>query len=188
MDKVKLKLAILASFSMLTHASFASVYCPQGGGFLKVGMSKPQVIQACGQPTSKTKTEGFSTRNVATKQLFYKVGRLPGGFGTTRNIRPTNTGLITMMITVTANKVDSITLNGAPTNGVTICKSGPFKIGSSLSDVLRACGQPSVMNDSYKSISQNQQSEQETWIYKVSDYKPSLRLTFTNGILESIQN
>jgi outer membrane protein assembly factor BamE (lipoprotein component of BamABCDE complex) len=171
---------------LISNCSFASTYCPIQGGYIKVGMTIPQVMAACGKPIDVQKSRTFATRNVAIQQLIYRIGESTGGRGNV--VFPTDTNSGNLMFTISANKVESISLNGVDTKGTTMCPDTALQVGSSAQDVIDACGQPSIVNNSYKQISEgSQQIQQEIWTVSTGDYSPKLTLTFQNGILEKIQ-
>jgi hypothetical protein len=91
------------------------------------------------------------------------------------------------MITIVANKVRSINFNNSKVQGSSLCQSGSIKVGATLGQVINACGTPSYVNDSFQKISQGGVIKQEIWVIKTNDYSSNLRLTFNNGILQSIQ-
>lgn len=170
---------------LISNCSFASTYCPTQGGYIKLGMTMPQVMAACGKPIDVQKSRTFATRNVAIQQLIYRMDTTSGRGNVVFNTGTSNGNL---MFTISANKVESISLNGVDTKGTTMCPNTALQVGSSAQDVIDACGQPSIVNNSYKQISQgNQQIQQEIWTVSTGDYSPKLTLTFQNGILEKIQ-
>lgn len=169
-------------------AMAGDVYCPGGGGYIKVGMTQSQVIAACGQPSYKSKpTLVPNTRNVKVQQLIYDIGAGTAGRGNFQFEISPGGKTINLMVSIVANKVKSISLNNSTVNGATICPNGPFKVGDNVQQVLNACGQPISQNTSFEPIPQGTEAvKQEQWTIKTSDYGNTYKLTFKNGILESI--
>ncbi len=184
MTQIKKYLLLCASlWPILSHAT---TYCPTQGGYIKIGMTKSQVLRACGKPESVQKTKESDTRNVKVTQLIYGFSSTD----TTRGYAIISTGPkdLSLTVTIQAKKVSSISLNGQSTQGASICRNGAFKVGSPVSTVINACGQPSYTNQSFKTIAASSNLvEKEIWTIHTSPYSPKLTLTFKNGILESIQ-
>lgn len=190
-------LIIFAIALCIPSISKASTYCPSAGGYISPGMSIAQVQNACGSPTSTTKKQTYASRNIAVKQLIYNIRKAPVilGAGQIRPVVHDGTFSIplnapeqvSLMVTIIANKVSSISLNNSSTQGSSLCAGGTIQVGSSLGAVTSACGTPSYVNNSFQRSSQGTTVKEEIWMIKTNEYSPSLRLTFHNGILQSIQ-
>lgn len=185
---MKKVLLILSAWILITQSStaFATTFCSYGNSYLNVGMSMSDVKNACGAPLSKSKKKVFDTRNVAVQQLFYtfrSTSQKPNAFNSSNQAQ----NELNLMVSIIAQKVNGMSLNSNATQGVSVCPNGPIQIDSSLSSVLRACGQPNYVNTSYQKVSQNNVIEQEIWVIKASQYSNNITLTFSNGVLRSIQ-
>lgn len=177
----------IASFS-LSFSVFAaeSFYCPQNAGYINIGMTTDQVMAACGQPLSKQQLNRPVTQKVPMQQLmfnnqgsqtaFYGVWSVPVG---------TNSGA-QLEVDVIDNKVSAIRLNGNSSNAFSICGGRSIQVGDPVTSVYNACGNPSVVNNTFinQPIVSNQKPE--LWIYQPGQYQSPISLTFVNGKLQSI--
>lgn len=177
----------LLSLSMV-NAAQAATYCPSGGGYIKPGMTMAAVKKACGEPVQVQKRQVYKTRNIAVKQMIYRLGETVGGRGNVTFPLNTNRNNLTLMINIVAKKVNAISLNGSGVQGATVCSGGPIRVGSTQAEVLSACGTPDYTNHSYQETTQGDPIPQEIWTVKNGQYGASLTLTFNQGILESISN
>jgi hypothetical protein len=187
-----MKNALLALFAIISSGfafqAFAvdSMYCPQNHGYINLGMSPDQVIAACGQPLSKQQSKTPLMQKVPVLQLmynsqgaqkaFYGVWSLPVG---------TNSGA-QLQVDVINNKVSGVHLNGESANAFSICSGTMVQIGDPVGRVYSACGNPSLVNNTY--VNQPVQSNQppEVWTYQVDQFQAPFNLTFVNGKLQSI--
>ncbi|MCX7116074.1 MAG: DUF2845 domain-containing protein [Gammaproteobacteria bacterium] len=163
-----------------------SMYCPQNHGYVALGMSNSDVLAACGQPTHIEKSKTPLEVKVPMTQLiynsqgsgkaFYGVWTLPVGV----------TVGSTLEVDVVRNKVHSVRMNGAGNNAFSVCGGVAILVDDPVSKVYSACGNPSVVNDTYIKEKTKVPVYPETWTYAVP-YQPSFELTFVNGQLQSIQ-
>ncbi|KTD23738.1 Protein of uncharacterised function (DUF2845) [Legionella lansingensis] len=163
-----------------------SMYCPQGHGYINVGMTPAQVLSACGQPLNKQKSNTPFMQKVPVLQLmynnqgsqsaFYGVWSLPVG---------TNSGA-QLEVDIVDNKVSAVRINGASSNAFSLCGGSMIQVGDPVGKVYGACGNPSVVNNTF--INQPVQSNQkpEIWTYQVDQFQTPFSLTFVNGKLQSI--
>tara|TARA_B110000879_G_scaffold152199_1_gene197035 strand:- start:1208 stop:1771 length:564 start_codon:yes stop_codon:yes gene_type:complete len=180
----KLILHVLFIVSIMQcNTVMATIYCAHGSGYLKVGMSKNQVQQACGEPISQSKKKKYGTRNIAIKQLFYTLKKnTRSAYGPS-----SNTQTINIVVTIMNNKVTEINLGGNKTQAASVCANGTIQVGLPMSSITQACGTPSYINNSFKKISQGNLIEQEIWQIKTSQYGKNRTLTFSDDTLISIQ-
>lgn len=179
-------LSFLFPLALLSSNSFADTYCPSKGGYIKIGMTTDEVIQACGQPESVQKKRVYPTRNVAAQQLVYNFGEGTGGLGNMTFTTGTNYAG-SLMVNMFANKIKDITLNGKSVQGASVCPGGMIKVGDNANVVQNACGNPNIKNHSFQKIPNGKAVNEETWTIKSSDYGPTLTLVFYNGTLQSVK-
>lgn len=173
--------------------SAGATYCPEGHSYIQVGMTESQVIAACGQPISKTKSNQQVTNQVPVTQLIYTSTipnqPYPGIASTTLAPWSLPTGinnLYSIQFNIENNKVKSILVNNSGTNAMNICDGNSVKIGDPESNVYATCGAPDQTNKTYINEPIPGNNNTEVWIYQIDQYQPSIRLTFVNGSLESI--
>ncbi len=171
----------------------AATYCPGGHGYIQVGMTESQVIGACGQPISKTKSNQQVTNQVPVTQLIYTstipTQPYPGMASSVLATWSLPTGinnLYSIQFDIESNKVKSIHVNGSGTNAMNICDGNSVKIGDPESSVYATCGAPNQTNRTYINEPMPGNNNSEVWIYQIDQYQPSIRLTFVNGSLESM--
>ncbi|RMX03722.1 DUF2845 domain-containing protein [Legionella jordanis] len=163
-----------------------SMYCPQNHGYINLGMTPEQVVAACGQPLSKQQSRTPVMQKVPVLQLMYNnQGSATAFYGVWSLPVGTNSGA-QLEVDVINNKVSGIRLNGNNTNAFSICNGNMVQVGDPIGSVYAACGNPSVVNNTY--INQPIQSNQapEVWIYQADQYQTPFNLTFVNGKLQSI--
>lgn len=170
-----------------------SYYCPQRHAYVSVGMTQDQVISACGQPTAVRDNNSPVVQQVPVKQLIYSIlnqGAMYYYPGITPVYNmwslPSGSQGTSVEIDLIDNQVNNIKINGSDSNALSVCQGGRVQVGDSINAVYRACGAPSLINDTYvnKSIPANQKPQ--VWIYTIDAYQPSVSFTFVNGILKAI--
>ncbi len=173
--------------SLLPVQLFAadSYYCPQNMGYINPGMSQAKVVEACGQPVRKQKTDEPVTKKIPVTQLIYNNKGTDTAFYGTHNI-PVGSGGANLEVDVAYNKVVAIRINGSSSNSFSICDGSSVQRGDQISHVYNACGNPSVINNTF--VHQNVPGEQkkEIWVYQPDPYQAPVNLTFINGKLQSI--
>ncbi len=183
--------SFLLFFSTLAEAA-TSFYCPQNHAYINAGMTQDQVIQACGQPTSRADSRNPVTQQVPVTQLVYStINQGPPDFYP--GIQPlyemwslpSGSEGINVQVNLINNQVASISVNQAQTNGLSACKGGSFQIGDSIDAVFAACGSPNMINNTYINQAIPKSKNPQVWIYALP-YQPSVTLTFVEGILQSI--
>ena len=180
-------LVIMLCITSVSFANTNSMYCATKGGFIQLGMSMEQVIQACGEPINKSKILVPNMRKIKVIQLIYRISSMAGRDSYKYEFNPGGSTTFNLMITIVADKVSNISYNNANTNGASVCQNGPIAIGYTLAQVRQSCGDPDGINHSFQNIPQgNAPVKQETWSFKDGQYGKSFTLTFKNGILESI--
>ena len=181
------------AFSSMVYAA-DSFYCPQNHQYINVGMSQAQVLQACGEPSSKKSGANTVTQQIPVVQLIYSnlnsgaVDYYPGVNPIYRQWSlPSGSQGVTIQVNVIENKIASIALNQQSTNAVSACQGGSFQVGDDISAVTNACGSPSIVNNSYINKSVPKEMQPEIWNYNNLPYQPGVTLTFIQGVLQFIQ-
>ena len=162
-----------------------TVYCHKSGGYLKIGMSANEIKQLCGEPIHIQEKEAYLSDNVPQQQVVYSLNSVSTGTNNLQQDTPTEP--VKMIVTIVNRKVTSISIDGNATSAATICPGGIFKEGSQVDVVLNACGKPSYINHSYQKVIHSRKLiKNQVWTIKFNEYGPSHRLTFSDGILQSI--
>ncbi|MDP1601906.1 MAG: DUF2845 domain-containing protein [Legionella sp.] len=183
----------------VTWGANQAFYCPQRSGYINVGMTQSQVINACGQPLSKQQTNQPITQPVPVKQLiynrqgdnkaFYGVWALPIGTSNTGMLQPfggNSGGGAQLQVNIINNKISSILLNGNTTNAFSICGGSNIEIGDPMTSVYGACGTPSLVNSTFINQIVPSATRPEIWVYQPGQYQSPVSLTFVDGKLQSI--
>lgn len=184
-NRLLVSLGVL-SFSLNAMAGVQSYYCPENHGYINVGMTPDQVIAACGQPLSQQQATQPVTQKVPVQQLMYNNAGSPMAFYGVWQIPTGTSGGVQLQVNIVDNKVKTVNINGSGTNAFSVCGGTSIQVGDPVSKVYGACGNPSVVNNSY--INQPIQSNQkpQIWIYQAGQYQSPVTLTFINGKLQSI--
>lgn len=184
---------ILSLFSSAIFAGAASFYCPSNHGYINLGMTKDQVLSACGQPTSIEKSNRSLIQQVPVTQLIYtnlNQGAPYSGLDVTYQMWSLDSGStrVGMEVDIINNQVSSIEVNGQTENAMSVCGGTPIQVGDSADSVYDACGNPAMVNQTYikQPVKTDNRAKPETWVYILNDYGVSFRLTFLNDILQSI--
>lgn len=176
--------------AMIAHAT-DSMYCPQRQGYITVGMSQNQVINACGQPSIKRTSNNPVMKNTPVTQLIYSTlnrGAVYPGWTNVYNMwsLPSGSNGVTLQINIVDQKVADINLNGNSTNAISICRGTSIQKGDNVNKVYSLCGSPSLSNNTYISTPVPESEAPQVWIYQVNEYEAPFSLTFINGTLQSI--
>jgi hypothetical protein len=187
--------ALGLAFLPMAVFSLDSLYCPYKQGYLSIGMTDSQVLELCGPPIGKqTSSEIQVSEKIPETQLIYTTlnqGANPEFPGLTSYYTmwslPSGSQGTSLRFSVINNKVVSVDINGSGTNASTICGGVSVQTGDDISKVYSACGDPSLVNQTYikQPVSRNQNPQ--VWIYQFDQYQPTVRLTFINGKLQSIE-
>lgn len=189
---MKLKNIIPLAFCVTPTSLFAamdSYYCPQGHGYVKIGMSVDEVSAACGEPISRQDANKPVTSLVPVKQLIYNNQGTDTPYYWYNNYwaaLKTGSGGIQMEINVVDNRVKLIRVNSSNSNQATVCNGVNIRIGDSLARVYNACGSPSIQNNSYIQQIVTTTAKPQIWIYQLNMYQPKVTFTFADGRLYSI--
>ncbi|OGV27648.1 MAG: hypothetical protein A3F18_07670 [Legionellales bacterium RIFCSPHIGHO2_12_FULL_37_14] len=181
--------SFILCLSLILSASVAlavpSIYCPTNHAYISVGMTKDQVISACGKPTRKEESKEPYKKKIpmmqlmynsrGTQQAFYGVWTIPVGVTTGSSLE----------VDVVDNKVYSVQVNGEQSKAFSICKGIPITKGEPVSNVYNACGNPSTLNNTYIEKVEPNAPYPETWYYTFP-YQDSIRVTFVNDKLIGI--
>ncbi|MDI9817955.1 MULTISPECIES: DUF2845 domain-containing protein [unclassified Legionella] len=163
-----------------------SIYCPQNHGYINIGMTPNQVLASCGEPLSKQQSNRPVMQKVPVVQLIYNnMGSQSAFYGVWSLPVGTNSGA-QLEVDIINNQVKAVRVNGSDSNAFSICGGRMIQVGDPVGAVYGACGNPSLVNNTF--INQPLQSNQrpEVWIYQTDQYQTPFSLTFVNGKLQSI--
>lgn len=194
---VKLLRFFTFGFAFLPVATFAagSLYCPQKQGYISIGMTSDQVIQRCGQPmTKQNSSEIRVAEKIPVTQLIYTTlnqGAIYGYSGLTSYYTmwslPSGSNGTSLRFSIIDNKVTAVNINGSSTNAMSICDGVSIQIGDDANKIYSACGNPSLINETFINQPVPKKQNPEVWIYQINQYQPTIHLTFINGKLQSIE-
>ena len=178
-------------FIPLTGWAADSIYCPQRQGYINVGMTDSQVVNACGEPIVKQTSNQAVVERIPVTQLMYTTLNQGGTFPGVNNMYqrwslPSGSTGTSLTISIRNNRISGVSINGASTNAATLCGGINLQIGDMVNRVYSACGTPSLVNQTYINQPVPKSQHPERWIYQVNPYQPSFTLTFINGKLQSI--
>lgn len=170
-------------------------YCKQTAGMIRVGMSDSQVLNTCGAPASKNRRTQPAADKVPIQQWVYNRPGDSNSFVNPNVLK--GAGLVlqrvnndtSMMVTIKDGKVSSLNFEGGSVNSVSICPGFTIQKGTTAQQVSNACGPPSAINRTTQNVYTGRNETVETWVYLENPNIPSspqTRLTFKNGILQSI--
>jgi hypothetical protein len=100
---------------------------------------------------------------------------------------PSGSQGVSLSIDIINNKVKGITMNGSGTNAMSVCGGTSIQVGDDVNSVYSACGNPSLINNTFITKPVPNSAKPEVWIYQVNQYQPMFTLTFVNGQLQSIE-
>ena len=178
-------------FFPLAAMSASSMYCPQRQGYINIGMTDSQVLNACGQPIAKQTSSNAVVERIPVTQLIYTTLNQGGPYPGVNNMYqrwslPSGSTGTSLAFEIKNNLVSGVTINGSGTNAATICGGISLAIGDTVNKVYSACGSPSLVNQTYINQPVPRSQHPETWIYQVNPYQPSFTLTFIDGKQQSI--
>lgn len=185
-------LALSIALLPLIANSADSIYCPQNQGYISVGMTDSQVINACGTPISRSDSSVQVVMKIPETQLIYTTlnqgAVYPGltSYYTMWSLPSGSTGT-SLHVNIINNKVAGFTINGSSTNAMSICGGTSVQIGDDANRVYSACGTPSLVNNTFISQPVPKSQHPEIWVYQIDQYQSPISLTFVNGQLQSIQ-
>lgn len=185
------------SAALLPVASFAagSLYCPQGQGYINVGMTESQVIQRCGPPMTKQDSSQVQiAEKIPVTQLIYTTlnqGAIYGypGLSVYYNMwsLPSGSNGTSLRFSIVNEKVTAVDINGSNSNAMSICDGAKIQVGDDANKIYSSCGSPSLINETYINQPISKRQNPEVWIYQPNQYQPTIHLTFINGKLQSIE-
>lgn len=176
----------LICFSINVMAATQSYYCPENHGYINLGMTPDQVIAACGQPLSQQDSNQPIMQQVPVQQLMYNnMGSPKVFYGVWAIPTGTNSGA-QLQVNIVDKKVKSVNINGSSSNAFSVCGGVSIQIGDPVSKVYGACGNPSVVNNTFINQPLQSNTKPQIWIYQPGQYQSPITLTFVNGKLQSI--
>ncbi len=167
-------------------------YCPKNHGYVRIGMTEAQVLQNCGEPTSKEKSKRAAVEQVPVTQLIYSTlnpDPVYRGYELIYNTwsLPIGSGGNSLEVDVIDNKISAIRLNGNETNASSVCSNRSFAVGDLADKVFSACGSPSMTNKTFINRSVPGKAKPVTWTYYIDRYQPTFKLIFIDGTLRAIE-
>jgi len=184
-------LPIITLFISLPAIAANSFYCPGNHGYINIGMNTDQVIAACGNPSNIEQSKQALMQKIPVTELIYtnlNKGAVYSGLNSTYQMWsiPSGTTQVNLQVNVINNQVSSVQVNGQGGDAMSVCGGNPIQVGDSADSVYSACGSPTMVNQTYIKRSVEGNIKPVVWIYQLSPYQPSFRLTFLNGVLQSI--
>jgi hypothetical protein len=181
-------IALLATVPAMAASSF---YCPGNHGYINIGMNTDQIITACGQPTDIQQSKQALMQKVPVTELIYtnlNKGAVYSGLNSTYQMWsiPSGTTQVNLQVNIINDQVSSVQVNGQSGDAMSVCGGNPIQVGDSADSVYSACGSPTMVNQTYIKRSVQSNVKPVVWMYQSSPYQPSFRLTFLNGVLQSI--
>jgi hypothetical protein len=172
-------------------------YCPQNHGYISLGMTEAEVKAACGEPLTKEVSNKPLMQQVPMTQLIYNQMGAPKAFygiyqlpiGDSRFWQAPfgeNWGGATLQVNIVNNQVHSININGRTTNAFSICNGNMIKVGDPAGSVIHACGDSSLINNTYINEPIPSKEKPQIWTYQPTQYSDTVSLTFADGKLQSI--
>ncbi|MDP3560287.1 MAG: DUF2845 domain-containing protein [Legionellaceae bacterium] len=163
-------------------------YCPQTHQYIHLGMTRQQVLSACGEPNHRAKSQEVAKIKIPVQQLIFNNAGTPDAFyGTFWSIPTGVTTGAQLTIDIVNNKVYAIRINGNDNNEASLCGGAPISIGDPASKVSNSCGNPSVRNQSFMYQNLPGDIHPEIWTYITNPYQAPMELTFVNDSLETIE-
>lgn len=195
MQMMKLKCAVALGFSFLPMIAFSadSLYCPAKQGYISIGMDSSQVMSLCGQPMMRQDSNEVQVaQKIPVTQLIYTTlnqGSVYSGLSSyyTMWSLPSGSNGTSLRFNVVNNKITAIDINGSGTNAMSICGGASVQIGDDVNKVYSACGDPSLVNETFINQPIPKSQHPEVWIYQLEPYQPTIHLTFIDGKLQSIE-
>lgn len=166
-------------------------YCKQKNAYINIGMTQDMVTAACGVPLSKHISERPATKRVPVTQLIYNTLNQGAVYPGLNSIYeqwslPSGSTGTTLEISLIDNKVSDVKINGSNSNAVSLCGGINIEVGAPDTQVYQACGNPSMVNNTYINEPVPSSTKPEVWVYQVDQFQSPFSLTFVNGKLESI--
>lgn len=185
MKKHLLITVLILLFQAKVVFAVPNIYCPVNHAYISIGMTKEQVIAACGEPKRKEKSQASYKKKIPMIQLMYNSrGSQKAFYG----VWSLSVGVTTgsgLEVDIVDNKVYSVQVNGEQSKAFSICKGIPIVKGDPVSKVYNACGNPSTLNNTYIEKVVSDSSYPETWYY-IFPYQDSIRITFVDDKLIGI--
>ena len=186
-------IALSIAFLPMTAFSVDSLYCPYKQGYISIGMSNDQVIARCGQPIKRENSSNVQvSKKIPVTQLIYttlNTGAVYPGLTSYYEMwsLPSGSNGTSLRVNVINDKITAVDINGSATNAMSICGGSHIQIGDDVNKVYSACGNPSLVNETFINQPVPNSQQPEVWTYQLDPYQPTIHLTFISGNLQSIQ-
>lgn len=190
-----MKLKIILGFILFPYVAIAaqSLYCPVNHAYINVGMTSAQVLAACGAPKYRQTSNDPIVQQIPVTQLIYSnlnQGAVYFYPGLNKVYQmwslPSGSEGVNLQVNVINNKITGMTLNGSGTNAVSVCGGIGVQVGDPVNAIYAACGSPSLVNQTYTNQIVPKNAHPELWIYQFNQFDPTVRLTFVDDALQSI--
>lgn len=187
MNTSKVVMILTLFFSSICFAD--SYYCPKTAQYIDFGSDQEMVVQACGQPISKSKKTVKVKEPVQVTNFVYRydqgspnaqVPNMPVRSPTTRP---------PVVISFINGVVSSITVSGMKVQGTTACdKTGnqSISIGMTQAQIGQICGE--IPDEYYGTTTERTvgSKEVETWTYQFFPNGPLVQFNFEDGKLTNV--
>jgi hypothetical protein len=181
----RIAIALGLIFFSLNLMAAQSYYCSQNHKYINLGMTEEEVSDACGQPLSQQQSNQSLMQQVQVQQLMYNnIGSQKVFYGVWTIPTGTSSGA-QLQVNIVDNKVKSVNMNGSGVNAFSVCGGTSIQVGDPVSRVYGACGNPSLVNNTYINQPMLSNAKPQIWIYQ-QEYQSPVTLTFINGKLQSI--
>jgi hypothetical protein len=149
------------------------MFCPSNFNAINIGDSMAQVEAQCGKPANQKSTKEDS--NVPQEWTYYIAAP---------SDPLTSYGTVKLTLAFVGGKVVNISSGGYSVGATTVCGGNTVQMGTSLKDVKKACGQPTMVNKAtpQPGAAQPDATELTEWSYAST---PPVTLKFENGKLVS---
>ncbi len=188
------RLYLISFIGLFVSFPSYAYFCSGNGynGYINVGDTEEKVIQSCGQPSTAAKKEASSQQDNTVQFWTYSNQKLVTNTNKSTGTITTNIDKSGPMVTlkIAGDKVTDISVDGRPVKTTNQCQTGrTISIGSSSSNVMLACGNPSGVTTSHANPTNSAQSKEkiDVWTYNYGNYRQPLVLEFRNGQLKTIK-
>ena len=200
---------VLISFLPLNVLAGKGFYCSKKNDFIQVGMTSAHVLESCGSPKSVVKGDAIGKKVPVTRLSYNNLYKGPVYYRDLTKVYdifslPSYSNNGNVIVDIVDGKAKTITLNGVKVAGTNACQyaggstkfggnqsysnGSAINAGDSYQSILKQCGMPDSIDNTFLRIPVPKEENPEIWIYKFDDYSSAYQLTFINGILKEIDN
>ncbi len=166
-----------------------SFYCPNTASYVEYGADQNAVVQACGQPVSKTKKTIKVKEPVRVINYVYRFDQGSASDQTPNMPVRSPTIRPPVIVSFVNGQVTGIEVSGTSVQGTTACDKNNNKsinVGMTQAQIGELCG---TMPDSYYGTDTEKvvgTKEVEVWTYQFYPQSPLVEFSFEDGKLASI--